>query len=131
MSRVILVGGGTAGHVEPALAVGRYLNEKDSKIELEFVGTKSGVEVELLIETGIKFHSILKVPFPRKFDFAAILWPFKFKYAIFQSIGAIKGADLVIGFGGYVSAPVYLAAKFLRIPLMIHEARKSAPPVFT
>lgn len=122
MSRVVLVGGGTAGHVEPALAVGRYLQKKNPNIELEFVGTKSGVEVELLIDTGIKFHSILKVPFPRKFDLAAILWPFKFKYAFFQSVGAIKEADLVIGFGGYVSAPVYLAAKFLRIPLMIHEA---------
>ncbi len=122
MKRVVLVGGGTAGHVEPALAVGRWLTKADSDIELEFIGTKSGVEVELLVDTGIKFHPILKAPFPRKLDLKTIPWSIKFKISFFQSLSAIKGADLVIGFGGYVSAPAYLAAKVLRIPLVIHEA---------
>lgn len=122
MKRVALVGGGTAGHVEPALAVGRNLSRRDSEIELEFIGTKSGAEVELLIDTGIKFHSIIKVPFPRKWNFGTILWPAKFLYAVFQSLASIRGTKLVIGFGGYVSAPVYVAAKVLRIPLIIHEA---------
>ena len=122
MSRVILVGGGTAGHVEPALAVGRNLKDEDSNIELEFIGTKSGVEVELLVDTGIKFHSILKVPFPRRLNINSLFWPFRFKYAFFQSLLAIKGSDLVIGFGGYVSAPGYRATKGRRRPLIIHEA---------
>jgi UDP-N-acetylglucosamine--N-acetylmuramyl-(pentapeptide) pyrophosphoryl-undecaprenol N-acetylglucosamine transferase len=108
--------------VEPALAVGRWLTKADSDIELEFIGTKSGVEVELLIDTGIKFHPILKVPFPRKVELKTIAWPIKFKISFLQSLSAIKGADLVIGFGGYVSAPAYIAAKVLRVPLMIHEA---------
>ena len=122
MSRVVLVGGGTAGHVEPALAVARYLYLKDSTVQLEFIGTKSGVEVELLVDTGIKFHPILKAQFPRKLDIKTLIWPVKFLVAYSQSLKALKGADLLIGFGGYVSAPAYLAAKVLRIPLIIHEA---------
>lgn len=122
MTRVVLVGGGTAGHVEPALAVGRWLKNHSPEIDLEFIGTKSGVEVELLVDTRIKFHPILKVPFPRKFSVGAIIWPIRFKIAFFQSLKAIRGAKLVIGFGGYVSAPAYLAAKILRIPLIVHEA---------
>ena len=122
MKRIILVGGGTAGHVEPALALGRYLTKKDSDIVLEFIGTKSGVEVELLADTGIIFHPILKVPFPRKMNFQTIVWPVKFKVAFWQSFKAIRKSDAVVGFGGYVSAPVYLAAKLQRIPLIIHEA---------
>jgi UDP-N-acetylglucosamine--N-acetylmuramyl-(pentapeptide) pyrophosphoryl-undecaprenol N-acetylglucosamine transferase len=122
MSRVILVGGGTAGHVEPALAVANFLESSDPLIDINFIGTKSGIEVELLVDTGIKFHPILKVQFPRKIDFATLIWPFKFALSFLQSLLVIRGADLVIGFGGYVSAPVYLAAKCLKISLIIHEA---------
>lgn len=122
MKRVVLVGGGTAGHVEPALAVGKWIKEHDSEVELGFIGTKSGVEVELLINTGITFHPILKVPFPRQLNLNTLMWPLKFKYSFLQALLAIRKADLVIGFGGYVSAPTYLAAKTMRIPIIIHEA---------
>jgi UDP-N-acetylglucosamine--N-acetylmuramyl-(pentapeptide) pyrophosphoryl-undecaprenol N-acetylglucosamine transferase len=122
VKRIVLVGGGTAGHVEPALAVGRWLSNTDSDISLEFLGTTKGIEVELLVDTGIKFHPISKVPFPRKISFSAISWPFKFLTALVQTTKAIFGSDLVIGFGGYVSAPAYLIAKFLNIPIIIHEA---------
>ena len=122
MKTVVLVGGGTSGHVEPALAVGRWLESKSSEINLKFIGTKSGVEVELLVNTGITFHPILKVPFPRKFNFSTIVWPFKFFFAYLQALICIKGSGLVIGFGGYVSAPAYLAAATLRTPIIIHEA---------
>lgn len=122
MKRVILVGGGTAGHVEPALAVGRWLQKKSSEIELGFIGTKSGIEVELLVDTGITFHPIVKVPFPRKIDLSIVLWPFKFLLGVWQSLSVVRKSDLVIGFGGYVSAPAYFAAWILRKPLIIHEA---------
>mgnify|MGYP003704712239 CR=1 FL=1 len=58
---IVIVGGGTAGHVEPALAVGRYLEKRDPNIELEFIGTKSGVEVELLISIPVADSRILRV----------------------------------------------------------------------
>ena len=122
MKRVILVGGGTAGHVEPALAVGSWLSKNFQDVTLEFIGTKSGVEVELLVNTGITFHPITKVPFPRKISPSVFLWPIKFFYSYLQSLRAIRGADLLIGFGGYVSAPAYLAAASLRVPIIIHEA---------
>lgn len=122
MKRVVLVGGGTAGHVEPALAVGNWLRSNSSEVSLEFIGTKSGIEVELLVDTGITFHPIAKVPFPRALSAAALIWPFKFIFATTQALAAIKGSAAVIGFGGYVSAPAYLAAKLLGIPLILHEA---------
>ncbi|MEN9735887.1 MAG: hypothetical protein RL129_597 [Actinomycetota bacterium] len=122
MKRVVLVGGGTAGHVEPALAVCNWLRKQSDQIALEFIGTKSGIEVELLVDTAITFHPIAKVPFPRALTFKTIIWPFKFIFATTQALSAIKGSSVVIGFGGYVSAPAYLAAKLLNIPLVLHEA---------
>jgi UDP-N-acetylglucosamine--N-acetylmuramyl-(pentapeptide) pyrophosphoryl-undecaprenol N-acetylglucosamine transferase len=125
MYRVLLVGGGTAGHVEPALAVGNWLltkSEKRENITCEFIGTKSGIENELVPLAGLKLHRILKVPMPRKVQLATLFWPFRLGIAVAQAARIIRSADLVIGFGGYVSAPVYLAAKLARIPLIIHEA---------
>ena len=78
MHRVLLVGGGTAGHVEPALAVANWLLENSEDVACEFVGTKFGIERELVPSAGLKMHTILKSPLPRKFDFRAILWPVKF-----------------------------------------------------
>ena len=125
MFRVLLVGGGTAGHVEPALAVGNWLltkNEKSENITCEFIGTKSGIENELVPLAGLKLHRILKVPMPRKIEFSILFWPFRFGIAVVQATRIIRSADLVVGFGGYVSAPAYLAAKLSRVPLIIHEA---------
>ncbi len=122
MHRVLFVGGGTAGHVEPALAVSNWLLLKNEDIACEFIGTKSGIENELVPLSGLKLHHILKVPMPRKLEFSLLTWPVRFAFAFAQAVRVIRSADLVIGFGGYVSAPSYLAAKLLRIPLIIHEA---------
>ena len=122
MKRVILVGGGTAGHVEPAIAVGKWLESHDSQISCEFVGTRHGIEMDLIPHTGWRFHKITKAPMPRKLGFGLVGWLLKVKVSFWQSIKLLRGAELVIGFGGYVSAPVYLAAKVLRIPIIIHEA---------
>jgi len=120
--RILLVGGGTAGHVEPALAVGNWLLGKSSDIACEFVGTKSGIENELVPLAGLKMHHILKAPFPRSITPSTLLWPIKFAISISQALKIVKSVDLVIGFGGYVSAPCYVAAKISGVPLIIHEA---------
>ena len=126
--RVLLVGGGTAGHVEPALAVGRTLRKQDHltsgaiQIECEFLGTKSGLERELVPSAGFKLHSIAKVPLPRKLNLSTVIWPFRFVFSILQSLALVKKFDLIIGFGGYVSAPAYIAGWILRVPVIIHEA---------
>ena len=122
MHRILLVGGGTAGHVEPALAVGNWLLANSTDVSCEFVGTKSGIENELVPLAGLKLHRILKAPMPRKPGVAAIIWPIKLAVSVLQAIRIVRSADAVIGFGGYVSAPCYLAAKIARVPLFIHEA---------
>ncbi|CAB4754869.1 unannotated protein [freshwater metagenome] len=122
MKRVLLVGGGTAGHVEPALAVGNWLLGASSDIACEFIGTKSGIENELVPLAGLKLHHIQKAPLPRSFALSTFLWPIKFGVSIAQALRIVKSADLVIGFGGYVSAPCYVAARISGVPLIIHEA---------
>ena len=122
MQRIILVGGGTAGHVEPALAVADWLLTNSEDISCEFVGTKSGIENDLVPAAGLKLHLIMKSPLPRKFNLPSLLWPYRFLYSIFQALRIVRTADLIIGFGGYVSAPCYIAARLQRIPVFIHEA---------
>jgi len=122
MHRVLLVGGGSAGHVEPALAVADWLLGNSEEIACEFVGTNSGIEKELVPNAGLKLHTILKTPLPRKINFASVAWPFRFAIAITQALKIIRSADLVIGFGGYVSAPCYIAARVLGVKLLVHEA---------
>ena len=122
MKRILLVGGGTAGHVEPALAVADWLLENSLDISCEFVGTKSGIEMELVPAAGLKLHLVTKAPLPRKFNPSSLIWPYKFIVSIIQSLKIVRSADLLIGFGGYVSAPCYVAAKLSRVPIFIHEA---------
>ena len=78
MKRILLVGGGTAGHVEPALAVADWLLSQSADLTCEFVGTKSGIEMDLVPTAGLKLHLITKSPLPRKINFASITWPIKF-----------------------------------------------------
>ncbi len=122
MQRILLVGGGTAGHVEPALAVADWLLENSEDISCEFVGTKSGIEMDLVPTAGLKLHLVTKAPLPRVFNLSSLLWPYKFIISILQSLKIVRSADLLIGFGGYVSAPCYIAAKLNRVPIVIHEA---------
>ena len=122
MNRIIVAGGGTAGHIEPAIAVAQrwLLTHPDSQVT--FLGTKAGLERTLVPAAGFALTFIPKVSVPRRITPKLLLLPFSLLRAISQSIKAIKGADLVIGFGGYVSAPAYLAAALTRTPFVIHEA---------
>jgi UDP-N-acetylglucosamine--N-acetylmuramyl-(pentapeptide) pyrophosphoryl-undecaprenol N-acetylglucosamine transferase len=122
MKKILLVGGGTAGHIDPALAVGDWFRENKREYSIEFLGTKNGLEKELVNRAGFKLHFINKVQAPRKLDISAILFPFKFAIAFGKSLILISKFEGVIGFGGYVSAPAYLASKLLGKKLLIHEA---------
>ena len=122
MKRIIVAGGGTAGHIEPALAVARRWQLAHPDSQITFLGTKAGLETTLVTATGFALTLIPKVSVPRRISPALLLLPFSLLRAISQSMKAIKGADLVIGFGGYVSAPAYLAAALTRTPFVIHEA---------
>jgi UDP-N-acetylglucosamine--N-acetylmuramyl-(pentapeptide) pyrophosphoryl-undecaprenol N-acetylglucosamine transferase len=120
--KIVLAGGGTAGHIEPALAVAREWSKNHPDSEFTFLGTKDGLEVSLVPKSGYKLSLITKVRIPRKISFSLLKVPQSFMAAFSECRQVIQGADLLIGFGGYVSGPAYLAAKSLRVPIVIHEA---------
>jgi UDP-N-acetylglucosamine--N-acetylmuramyl-(pentapeptide) pyrophosphoryl-undecaprenol N-acetylglucosamine transferase len=120
--KIIFAGGGTAGHVEPALAVANWLRSKKPRWNLVFAGTKSGLENQLVPKEGFAVLHIPKVLMPRQITPATLLWPAKIIFATWKAIKICRDADLVIGFGGYACPPIYLAAAILRKPIFIHEA---------
>jgi len=120
--KIVLAGGGTAGHIEPALAVARTWRANHPNDEIEFLGTKSGLENKLVHAAGFKLSHISKVVIPRKVSLSLFVAPTTLTQAFLEARAVLKGADLLIGFGGYVSAPAYLAARSLNIPIVIHEA---------
>lgn len=126
MMRVILAGGGTAGHVNPLLAVAEELvrQGESSPNDIFVIGTKEGLETRLVPQAGFALGTIPRLPFPRRANLQALLfWP-RFVGAVATSMRLIRAhrPDVVAGFGGYVSAPVYVAAWLAQVPLVIHEA---------
>ena len=120
--KIIFAGGGTAGHVEPALAVANWLRDKKPDWQYQFVGTKTGLENQLVPEAGFELVHIPKVLMPRQLTPDTLFWPIRILLATWQGIKICKGADLIIGFGGYACPPLYLAGALLRKPIFIHEA---------
>ena len=120
--KIVFVGGGTAGHVEPALAVANWIKEHKPDWKLQFVGTKNGLENQLVPQAGFELVHIPKVLMPRQLTPSTFIWPVKMLLATWQGIKICKNADLIIGFGGYACPPIYLAAAVLRKPIFIHEA---------
>ena len=99
--KVIFAGGGTAGHVEPALAVANWLRDKKPDWQYQFVGTKTGLENQLVPEAGFELIYIPKVLMPRQLTPGALFWPVRILLATWKGIKICKDADLIIGFGGY------------------------------
>ena len=120
--KIVLAGGGTAGHIEPALAVARTWRANHAGDQIEFLGTKSGLENQLVPAAGFKLSHISKVVIPRKVSLSLFVAPTTLTQAFLEARAVLKGADLLVGFGGYVSAPAYLAARSFNIPIVIHEA---------
>ena len=122
MATVVLAGGGTAGHIEPALAVGREWMKSHPADSCIFLGTKSGLEVSLVPAAGFELVTIPRVRISRKPSLSWLRIPFDLIASVLSSVKVVKKADVLIGFGGYVSAPAYLAAAISRTPIVIHEA---------
>lgn len=122
MATVVLAGGGTAGHVEPALAVARELMKTRPADHCIFLGTKSGLETTLVPAAGFELHFIAKVRISRKPSISWLRTPLDLVSAVASCSKILKKADVLVGFGGYVSAPAYLAAAITRTPIVIHEA---------
>jgi len=120
----LLAGGGTAGHVNPLLAVADRLRDRQADANVLVLGTREGLEARLVPERGYELLTIPKLPFPRRPNGAAMRFPAQWRRAVALVRGMIvdREVDAVIGFGGYASAPAYRAAKRAGIPLVIHEA---------
>jgi len=122
MNTIVLAGGGTAGHVEPALAVAQQWMRENPQDKCIFIGTKHGLETSLVPAAGFTLRTINKVVLARKFSPSILLMPLHLAQAVLQARSIIKGSSLLIGFGGYVSAASYLAAKSCGVPIVVHEA---------
>ncbi|AXH95658.1 undecaprenyldiphospho-muramoylpentapeptide beta-N-acetylglucosaminyltransferase [Ornithinimicrobium avium] len=120
---VVLAGGGSAGHVNPLLATADALRRRVPDVRIRVLGTAEGLESRLVPERGYELTMVPKVPFPRRPDAAVLRFPTALRSAVgaAQSALAEAEADVVVGFGGYVATPAYLAARRAEVPIVIHE----------
>ena len=125
---IVLAGGGTAGHVNPLLAVAGAIRDIEPTAQVTVIGTAVGLEKDLVPEAGYELDTIEKVPFPRRPNLYMLRFPAKWKRetAKVRSILETRHADVVAGFGGYASAPVYATAHKMGIPIAIHEQNARA-----
>lgn len=124
MTTYLLAGGGTAGHVNPLLAVADGLREREPDAQILVLGTREGLESRLVPARGYELLIVDKVPFPRRPNGAALRFPARWRRAVAQVRGYIRerGVDVVVGFGGYAAAPAYVAARRAGVPVVVHEA---------
>ena len=121
---VVLAGGGTAGHVEPALALADALRRRDPTVRITALGTAAGLETTLVPARGYPLEVIPRVPLPRRPSADWLTLGPRLVRAVRTAADVLRRtqADVVVGFGGYVALPAYLAARRLGIPLVVHEA---------
>jgi UDP-N-acetylglucosamine--N-acetylmuramyl-(pentapeptide) pyrophosphoryl-undecaprenol N-acetylglucosamine transferase len=119
--KILFAGGGTAGHVEPALATADALALRHPDWELRFIGTATGIESRLVPARGYPLDLISRVPLPRRLNADLLVLPFRLVNAIRQTRQALRGVDCLVGFGSYVSMPAYIAARLMQIPIVVHE----------
>lgn len=120
---VVLAGGGTAGHVNPLLAVADELRARNPEAVVTVLGTESGLEADLVPARGYPLRLVPKVPMPRRPSGEWVALPGRLKAAV-EAAGAVideTRAEVVVGFGGYVSTPAYIAAHRRGVPIVIHE----------
>jgi UDP-N-acetylglucosamine--N-acetylmuramyl-(pentapeptide) pyrophosphoryl-undecaprenol N-acetylglucosamine transferase len=124
--RIIFAAGGTAGHVEPALATADAVRKSDPNARITFLATNAGIENQLVPQRGYEIMTVPKAAIPRTLSKDLLLLPFRLIRAVLATRRTILGADVVVGFGGYLAGAAYLAAKISRIPIVVHEANARA-----
>lgn len=124
MTSYLLAGGGTAGHVNPLLALADLIRASEPEAQITVLGTKEGLEDRLVPERGYELVHIERLPFPRRPNLAALRFPARYARAVKRVRALIRerGIDVVVGFGGYAAAPAYTAGNREGIPVVIHEA---------
>ncbi|GAA1692184.1 undecaprenyldiphospho-muramoylpentapeptide beta-N-acetylglucosaminyltransferase [Fodinicola feengrottensis] len=125
---VVLAGGGTGGHIEPALAFAQCLRRHYPDVRVTCLGTPKGLETQIIPARGWDLELVPAYPLPRKANLDLVRTPVRMARATKATRKVLDSvsADVVVGFGGYVSVPAYLAAWRRHTPLVIHE--KDTPP---
>jgi UDP-N-acetylglucosamine--N-acetylmuramyl-(pentapeptide) pyrophosphoryl-undecaprenol N-acetylglucosamine transferase len=121
--RVLLAGGGTAGHTSPLIATADALRRLDPAVEITCLGTPRGLETRVVPEAGYRLELIPPVPLPRRVGIDLLAVPARLRGAVRATIDVLDRVrpDVVVGYGGYASMPAYLAARRRRLPLVVHE----------
>ena len=122
MKKIILTGGGTAGHITPNIALLPAL--KEAGFDIKYIGSKNGMEAGLIQAQNIPYDGISSGKLRRYFDLKNFSDPFRVIKGLFEAKKIIKkySPDIVFSKGGFVSVPVVMAAAFLKIPVIIHES---------
>ncbi|MDP1678237.1 MAG: undecaprenyldiphospho-muramoylpentapeptide beta-N-acetylglucosaminyltransferase [Bacteroidota bacterium] len=121
---VLFAGGGTGGHLYPAIAIAEEILKQDSNAKIVFVGTKSKIEARVVPQKGFEFHTIWISGFSRRLKIDNIIFPLKVFISLIQSFLVIKKIkpNVVVGTGGYVCGPILFVASLLGIPTVVHES---------
>lgn len=123
INRVVISGGGTGGHIFPAIAIADEIKRRNPKVDILFVGAEGKMEMDRVPKAGYFIKGLPIVGFQRKFSFSNFLLPFKLLQSLLKALRIIKqfNPQLVIGVGGYASGPTLKIAQLLRIPTVIQE----------
>ncbi len=121
--RILLAGGGTAGHTSPLLATADALRRLEPATEITCLGTARGLETRVVPEAGYPLELIAPVPLPRKPTVDLLRVPGRLRGAVKEARAVLERVrpDVVVGYGGYVSMPAYLAARRAKLPIVVHE----------
>jgi UDP-N-acetylglucosamine--N-acetylmuramyl-(pentapeptide) pyrophosphoryl-undecaprenol N-acetylglucosamine transferase len=121
--RVLLAGGGTAGHTSPLIATADALRRLDPEVEITCLGTPRGLESRVVPEAGYPLELIPPVPLPRRPNADLFKVPVRLRGAVRETLAVFDRVrpDVVVGYGGYVSMPAYVAARRRHLPLVVHE----------
>ena len=124
MRSVVIAGGGTGGHIEPAMALADALRRLDPEVRITCLGTERGLETKVIPARGYALDLIPAVPLPRSLTPALLAVPRKMIGAVGAAVDVLDRAEatVLVGFGGYVATPGYLAARRRRVPIVVHEA---------
>ena len=130
--RFLFAGGGTGGHLYPAIAIAEKIKSIEPAADILFVGTKDKIEARVVPQHGFRFASIWISGFHRGIKLRNILFPIKVVVSMFQSRSILSqfAPDVVVGTGGYVAGPVLRSAMHRHIPTLIQE-QNSYPGVTT
>ncbi|MFM2442541.1 MAG: Undecaprenyldiphospho-muramoylpentapeptide beta-N-acetylglucosaminyltransferase [Bacteroidota bacterium] len=128
IKRVIISGGGTGGHIYPAISIANAMKEIDSSIEFLFVGAEGKMEMEKVPKAGFRIIGLPIVGIQRTQVWKNLFFPFKLLKSLLLSIKILRDfkPDVAVGVGGYASGPLLLAAKFIGIPYYIQEQNSFA-----